>query len=130
MDFSIGLAGLQAASRRLDAAAFDVARASTQRTGAPVAPRTDAADPAAGATSVPAAGAMAGGPPAAPATLAARPAGAPGASVVDAEPDLPAAMVGVISASNAFLANLQTIRPTDEALGALLDDRPRRPAAG
>ena len=111
MSFQIGLAGMQAATRRLDAAAFDVARASAQGAGrAPSAPPADA-PPATGPDAAPTAtpGAMP------------RTAGQAAAPVPAADVDLPAAMVGVISASNAVLANLQTIRRTDEALRALLE---------
>jgi flagellar hook protein FlgE len=108
MNFSIGLSGLNAATRRLDAAAFEVARASTQGAGrAQAAP--PAADPAAA-------------PPAVAPPVAAPPAAAPPAASAS-DPDLPRAMVETIAASNAFLANLQTIRRTDEALRALLDER-------
>jgi hypothetical protein len=98
MSFSIGLSGLNAATRRLDAAAFEVARTSAQEVGRP---------PAAG---------PAAGPPAQP---VAPPRAADAAAPTD--PDLPRAMVDMISASNVFLANLQTIRRTDENLRALLD---------
>jgi flagellar hook protein FlgE len=109
--FAIGLSGLNAATRRLDAVAFDVARAATQRTGqtsAVGAPGQAAAVTAApAAAAAPAGGATPGGIPAVPA----------------ADVDLAGAMVDQIAASRAFMANLQTIRRTDEALGALLDLR-------
>jgi flagellar basal body rod protein FlgC len=107
MSFSIGLSGLNAATRRLDAAAFEVARTSAQVVGRPPAAEEAAPAPAAG---------PAAGPPA-------RPVAPPRAAdaAAPAEPDLPRAMVDMISASNAFLANLQTIRRTDENLRALLD---------
>jgi flagellar basal body rod protein FlgC len=113
MSFAIGLSGLQAATRRLDAAAFDVARASAQRLGAPPAGQDGTAPPG---------GALAGGAP--PADTAGGPA-PPGAATGAAAPevDLPRAMVESISASAAFLANLQTIRRSDEAAKALLDVR-------
>jgi hypothetical protein len=99
MSFSIGLSGLNAATRRLDAAAFEVGRPPAAQEAAPA--------PAAG---------PAAGPPARP---VAPPRAADAAAPTD--PDLPRAMVDMISASNAFLANLQTIRRTDENLRALLD---------
>ena len=107
MSFSIGLSGVSAATRRLDSAAFDVARASTQRTGqaAPSGPPQAAAPDAPAPNAPPPAGA-------APAI------GTPMPSAED--PDLPRAMVDMISASNAVLANLQTIRRADETLEAAL----------
>ena len=107
MSFTTGLSGLNAATRRLEAAALDVARASAQRPGA-----TPDAGQAAGPPA--AAGAPAPQLPAAP-----RPPG----DASPAEADLPRAMVDMISASAAFLANLQTIRRTDESLRSLLEPR-------
>lgn len=101
---SIGLAGLGAATRRLDEAAFQVASAASQRAGQP-----------------PQSGPDFGGDTAPPAAPAAAPAPTIGAALPSAEnPDLPAAMVGMISASNAVLANLQSIRRADEAMDAIL----------
>ncbi len=106
MSFAIGLSGLDAATRRLDAAAFDVARASAQRVAAPPAGQ-DVGAPEAAAPPQP-------GPVPAP---------RPVAEAAPADADLPRAMVDVIAASAAFLANLQTIRRADENMKALLDLR-------
>ncbi len=110
---STGLAGLGAATRRLDEAAFDVARASSQRLGRAPSP-ADASPPG----QAPGGAAGAGTPP--DTTVpGAPPRGADAAAPADA--DLPRAMVDLISASNQVLANLQTIRRGDEALRALLE---------
>jgi len=100
MDFRIGLSGLRAATRSMDDAAFRIARAGTTSTPAAARPPANAA-------------------PAAP--LGAAPPDAAATGPTDA--DLPRAMVDLAAASNAFLANLQTIRRTDESLRALLEDR-------
>ncbi len=110
MSFAIGLSGLDAATRRLDAAAFDVARASAQRVGAP-SDRQDLGAPEAAA------------PDAAPPQPGSVPAPRPPAEAAPADADLPRAMVDMISASAAFMANLQTIRRADENMKALLDVR-------
>ncbi|MFM1987394.1 MAG: hypothetical protein RJA99_351 [Pseudomonadota bacterium] len=106
--FGIGLSGLGAATRRLDSAAFDIARASTQRTAQPPAADGGGGTAPAGANG--------------PGTAApSAPAPGIGARLPSAEdPNLPAAMVDLISASNAVMANLQTIRRSDEALEAVL----------
>ncbi|MFZ4757863.1 MAG: flagellar basal body rod C-terminal domain-containing protein [Burkholderiaceae bacterium] len=117
MSFAIGLSGLNAATRRLDAAAWDIARASNQRTAqsGPVAPVDPVA--AAGTGAAPDAA-----PPVAPVRPPAPAAGpqtpAPGQDAED--PDLPRAMVDLISASQAFMANLKTIQRTDDTLESLL----------
>lgn len=104
MDFSIGLAGLNAANRRMEAAALEVSRATippqnmTPADNTPDAPTANAAQPA---------------QPAQPAQSQADVLGL-------ADPDLPGALVSQIAASAAFLANVQTIRRTDEAAQALL----------
>jgi hypothetical protein len=103
MGFSTSLDGIGTAMRSLDRAAFDIARASSQRGGQPATP-----DPA-GTAPAPA-------PPPAAATPALP-------SQASAEVDLPRAMVDMISASNAVLANLQAIRRTDESLDAILSLR-------
>ena len=113
MSFQIGLAGMQAATRRLDAPALDGARASAQGAGRAPSARPADAPPEAGPDA--ASGATPGAMP--------RTAGQAAAPVPAADIDLPAAMVGVISASNAVLANLQTIRRADEALRTLLEPR-------
>jgi hypothetical protein len=97
MDFSIGLSGLRAATRSMDEAALRIARAGA----------TGAAQPPADA------------PPAAPQGAAQALPAVTGPTAVD----LPRAMVDLAVASNAVLANLQTIRRTDETLRALLEDR-------
>jgi hypothetical protein len=106
MTLEIGRSGLNTAMRALDRAAFDIARASAPRgagagavASTPAAPGTPAAPVA-----PPAPGA---GPDLAPA----------------AEIDLPRAMIDLMAASNAALANLQTIRRTDERLEAMLKMR-------
>ncbi|RPH43002.1 MAG: hypothetical protein EHM87_15070 [Burkholderiales bacterium] len=110
MSMTISVSGLNAATRRLDAAAFDVARASAQRVGQPVA--------------APQGGPGDGAPaPAAAPQAPAQPLPAAIAQPVAEDPDLPRAMVDMIGASNAFLANLQAIRRQDESLEAVLDLR-------
>lgn len=105
----IGLSGMGAAMRQLDSAAFDVARAASQRTG-----QASAAEAVGGGANGPAPAAVPAAPPAAPAPeIGTQPRAAE-------DPNLPAAMVGMISASNAVLANLQTIRRADEAMDAIL----------
>ena len=115
MSLSISLSGLSAASRRLDSAAFEVARASTQRIGQSVT----GAEPVAGVQ-----GASDQAPPP-PAPEQARQAGgrpAPaGLALPTAEdPDLPRTMVDMIAASNAILANVQAIKRQNESLEAVL----------
>lgn len=95
MDLLIPLAGIRAASLRMDRAATDIARAAH-------ATQDDASS-------------ADGTPPAAQRV--------PTASVDAPEVDLPSAMVDLISASQAVTANLQSLRRTDDALGALLDRR-------
>ena len=104
MSLSISVSGLNAASRRLDSASFEVARASAQRAGQPAPVGSDRPpQPPAAAPQVPAL------PPQA------------GVALPSAEdPDLPRAMVDMISASNAFLANVQSIRRQNESLDAVL----------
>ena len=99
MDMSIGRNGLTAASRQLDAAAFEIARASTQR---PAQVASGLSPGAAGLDS--ASGGL---------TLLTTPTDA----------DLPRTMVDLMVASNAVLANLQTVKRTDEALRSLFADR-------
>lgn len=92
MNVDIARTGLLTAHRSLDRAAADVARAS-------VASQAGAA----------------GGAPAAPPAAAAVPAS------VQAEIEaLPGAMLSLMAASNAVLANLQSVRRTEEAFDALL----------
>jgi hypothetical protein len=111
--FGIGLGGLNSATRSLERAAFEVARASTQRAGQPgTGDAADAPPPAAGAAVPP--------PPAGAGAAAPT---APPSSAAGPDVDLPRAMLDMISASQMFMANLQTIRRTDEALDALLEDR-------
>jgi flagellar basal body rod protein FlgC len=110
MSMTISVSGLNAATRRLDAAAFDIARASAQRVGQPVA-----APP--GGTAGPAQ------PPAAAPQPPAQPQPAAIAQPVAEDPDLPRAMVDMIGASNAALANLQAIRRQNESLDAVLNLR-------
>jgi flagellar basal body rod protein FlgC len=115
MSLSISLSGLNAASRRLDAAAFDVARASTQRLGQPVT----------GVETVAAVQGASGQAPAPPAPTQGPQAGArPGltglAQPATEDPDLPRTMVDMIAASNAVLANVQAIRRQNESLDAVL----------
>lgn len=102
MSFEIGLRGVNAAMRGVDRAAFEIARSASQQSGQPSP--ADATAPAAGQ----AAGAAAMPPARAP---------------VAPEVDLPGAMVDLIASSRAVMANLQTIRRTDEALESLLKRR-------
>lgn len=102
MSFETGLRGVNAAMRGMDRVAFDIARASNQRLG-----------------QLP------------PAETAQAPAFQPGAAAPPAQPppppapeiDLPGAMVDMIASSRAVMANLQTIKRTDEALESLLKFR-------
>jgi hypothetical protein len=115
MSLSISLSGLSAASRRLDSAAFDLARASTQRLGRPVT----GVEPVAG---VQGASGQAPAPPA-PAQApqaGARPAPAGLALPTAEDPDLPRTMVDMIAASNAVLTNVQAIRRQNESLDSVL----------
>jgi flagellar hook-associated protein FlgK len=98
MSFETGLRGVNAAMRGMDRAAFDIARASNQRLGQ---------QPPAETAQAPAFQPGAAVPP------AQRPSPAP-------EIDLPGAMVDMIASSRAVMANLQTIKRTDEALESLL----------
>ena len=109
MSLSISLSGLSAASRRLDSAAFEVARASTQRIGQPVAGVQGASDQAP-PPSGPAQAQQAGGRPV-PAGLA---------PLTAEDPNLPRAMVDMIAASNAVLANVQAIKRQNESLDEVL----------
>ncbi|MEZ5661566.1 MAG: hypothetical protein R3E83_24600 [Burkholderiaceae bacterium] len=112
MNFAIGLSGLHAASARLDRAADTIARSSAN-----LNPVSRAAQTTAG---VDASGQAAGKAPAGtPASLASRADGSPPA----AEPDLVHAMVEQISASRAFMANVNSVQRTKEALDALIDTR-------
>ena len=112
MNFAIGLSGLHAASARLDRAADTIARSSAN-----LNPVSRAAQTTAG---VDASGQAAGRAPAGtPASLAAR-ARADG-SPVAVEPDLVNAMVEQISASRAFIANVNSVQRTKEALDALIN---------
>lgn len=98
MDFSIGLAGLNAANRRMEAAALEVSRATIPpQNTTPADSATDAA-----------------------AAAGAQPTVAPADAVRVADPDLPGAVVSQIAASAAFMANVQAIRRTDEAAESLL----------
>ena len=99
MDMSIGRNGLAAASRQLDAAAFEIARASTQR---PAQVSSGLSPGAAGLES-----------------------GSGGLAMMATpnDADLPRTMVNLMVASNAILANLQTVKRTDEALQSLFADR-------
>ncbi len=93
MNFTIGLSGMNAASRRIDAAAAEISRAAI-----PSIPQVSADQ------QIPIA------PSAIPqAVRAAVP-----------EPDLAGAMIEQIAASALFLANVQMIRRTDENLESLL----------
>jgi hypothetical protein len=117
MSLSISLSGLSAASRRLDSAAFEVARASTQRIGQPVT----GVEPVAGVQGVSGQAPAPAAPVPAPAEQAdARP-GPTGLALPTAgDPNLPRNMVDMIAASNAVLANLQAIRRQNESLDAVL----------
>jgi hypothetical protein len=86
--------------RGVDRAAFEIARAASQRAGQ--SPAAGAAEPA---------GAQAGAAAVIP---------APAPSPANPEVDLPGAMVDLIASSRAVMANLQTIKRTDEALESLL----------
>jgi flagellar basal body rod protein FlgG len=98
MSFETGLRGVNAAMRGLDRAAFEIARSTSQRSGQqPVA--------------------AAGDPEAQPDRTAT--ATMPAPATTGPEVDLPGAMVDLISSSRAVMANLQTIRRTDEALESL-----------
>jgi hypothetical protein len=93
MNLDIARTGLLTAHRSLDRAAADVARASV------------ASQAGAGDTGAP----------------AAVPAPAPVPASVQAEIEaLPGAMLSLMAASNAVLANLQSVRRTEEAFDALL----------
>lgn len=104
MGLTIGQAGLDAAMRRLDAAAWGIARASNAQAaaGTPAAPQAAA-------------------PPEPPPPLIPGPAAPP-----QGEPppgDLPAQMIGLMTASHAVMANLQVIRRADEAMRELVEPR-------
>jgi hypothetical protein len=101
MDMTIARNGLAAASRQFDAAAFEIALAATQR---PV-PASAGLSPGAAGLDTP---------------LARADALLPNA---DADADLPRNMVNLMVASNAVLANLQTLRRTDETMRTLFADR-------
>ena len=109
MSLTIGRAGLDAAMRRLDTAAWDIARASNAQAASPPAgpqATVPAPGPAAQPAPAPAPGPAVAGPWAQP---------APGA--------LPAQMIGLMTASHAVMANLQVIRRADEAMRALVEPR-------
>lgn len=108
MSLTIGQAGLDAAMRRMDAAAWGIARAS----GASAPP----AEPAAADAGPPGGVPPPGG--AAPALQAATEAASSRGS---APGDLAAQMIGLMTASQAVMANLQTIRRTDEAMRRLIE---------
>ncbi|MGH1357158.1 MAG: hypothetical protein ACRBC3_00200 [Burkholderiaceae bacterium] len=95
MNFSVALSGLNAATRRMDEAAVEISRA-----GIPPSQRS--------AESVPAEATPVGAVPDNTAV-----AGLP-------DPDLPGAMVSQIAASAAFMANVQSLRRTDDNMEALL----------
>jgi len=117
MSLSISLSGLSAASRRLDSAAFEVARASTQRIGQPVT----GVEPVAGVQGASGQAPASAPPVPAPAQQAGgRPAPAGLALPTAEDPDLPRTMVDMIAASNAVLANLQAIKRQNESLDAVL----------
>ena len=99
MDMTIGRNGLAAASRPFDAAAFGIARAPTQR----AAQAPAGLSPGAAGLDTP---------------LASADALPPGADA-----DLPRNMVNLMVASNAVLANLQTLKRTDETMRTLFADR-------
>lgn len=115
MSLSISLSGLNAASRRLDSAAFDVARASTQRLGQLVT----GVEPVAGGRGAPGQAPTPPAPTQAP-QAGARPAPVGLAQPAAEDPDLPRTMVDMIAASNAVLANVQAIRRQNESLDAVL----------
>jgi hypothetical protein len=99
MDMSTGFKGIAAASRQLDAAAFEIARASTQR------PAQVASGLSPGAAGLDA--------------------GSGGLTLMSVanDVDLPRTMLDLMVASNAIMANLQSVKRTDEALRSLFADR-------
>lgn len=99
MDMSIGFKGIVAASRQLEAAAFEIARASTQR------PSQVASGMSPGAAGLDA--------------------GSGGVTLMSVpnDVDLPRTMLDLMVASNAIMANLQSVKRTDEALRSLFADR-------
>ena len=99
MDMTIGRNGLAAASRQFDAAAFEIARASTQQ---PVQAPAGLSPGAAGLDT---------------------PLASAAAMLPNADADLPRNMVNLMMASNAVLANLQSIKRTDDTLRTLFADR-------
>jgi hypothetical protein len=99
MDMTIGRNGLAAASRQFDTAAFEIARAATQR---PVQAPAGLSPGAAGLDT---------------------PLARADALLPNADADLPRNMINLMVASNAVLANLQTLKRTDEAMRALFTDR-------
>ena len=99
MDMTIGRNGLAAASRQFDAAAFEIARASTQQ---PVQAPAALSHGAAGLDT---------------------PLASAAAMLPNADADLPRNMVNLMMASNAVLANLQTVKRTDDTLRTLFADR-------
>jgi hypothetical protein len=99
MDMTIARNGLAAASRQFDSAAFEIARAATQR---PV-PEPAGISPGAAGLDTPLARAD--------------------ALLPNADADLPRNMVNLMVASNAVLANLQTLKRTDEIMRTLFADR-------
>jgi flagellar basal body rod protein FlgC len=99
MDMTIGRNGLTAASRQFDVAAFEIARASTQQ---PVQAPAGLSPGAAGLDT---------------------PLASAAAMLPNADADLPRNMVNLIMASNAVLANLQSIKRTDDTLRTLFADR-------
>jgi len=99
MDMTIGRNGLAAASRQFDAAAFEIARASTQQ---PVQAPAGLSPGAAGLDT---------------------PLASAAAMLPNADADLPRNMVNLMMASNAVLANLQTVKRTDDSLRTLFADR-------
>jgi hypothetical protein len=99
MDMTIGRNGLAAASRQFDAAAFEIARASSQQ---PVQAPAGLSPGAAGLDT---------------------PLASAAAMLPNADADLPRNMVNLMMASNAVLANLQTVKRTDDTLRTLFADR-------
>jgi flagellar basal body rod protein FlgC len=99
MDISNGFKGIAAAARQLDAAAFEIARASTQRS----AQGTSGLSPGAAGLD----------------------AGSGGVTLVTApsDVDLPRTMLDLMVASNAVMANLQSVKRTDEAMRSLFASR-------
>jgi flagellar basal body rod protein FlgC len=119
MSLSISLSGLNAASRRFDSAAFDVARASTQRLGQPVTGVEPIASVQGASGQAPTPARPVPVPP--PAQQAGAQPGPTGLAQPTAEdPDLPRTMVDMITASNAVLANVQAIRRQNESLDVVL----------